>query len=75
MYYSFDETMTLDILIELIVRCEQSNVKVRAMVCDMGNTKLLSQLQVYKHNSSFINPFDSSRNVHIFADIPHCEKT
>ena len=57
-YYDFDTNMDMKLLNTLIIQCEQSNVKVRAIVCDMGNAQLLSHLKVYKsHNNFFPNPF------------------
>ena len=74
-YYDFDTNMDMQLLNALIVQCEQSNVKVRVIVCDMGNTQLLSNLKVYKvHNNFFPNPFDAKRKVYIVCDTPHCFK-
>ena len=66
--------MNKEILKNLILKCEENNARVRAMVCDMGNRKLLSELKVYTYSHWFTNPCDSSRKVYIFADIPHCFK-
>ena len=66
--------MTLQILNTLIIKCEDNNARVCAMVCDMGNTKYLSELKVYQYNHWFTNPCDTARKVFIFADIPHCFK-
>ena len=55
--------------------CEQHFAEVRVMVCDMGNGKLLSSLDVYsRHNHYFQNPTNPSRKVFIVPDVPHCLK-
>ena len=75
MFYDFDKTMDLKLICSLIKRCEQSNANVRAIVCDMGNGKLLKQLNVYSEQKHFFtNPFDTKRKVYIFLDTPHCLK-
>ena len=74
-YFDFDQVMNFDLLVELITLSEKSYARVRAMVCDMGNQKLLSKLGVYKDKQfHFSNPVDSQRKVYIFCDIPHCFK-
>ena len=74
-YYDFDTNMDMKLLNTLIIQCEQSNVKVRAIVCDMGNAQLLSHLKVYKsHNNFFPNPFVEKRKLYIICDTPHCFK-
>ena len=67
--------MDLDLLLRLIAMSEKSNARVRAVVCDMGNQKLLGTLGVYKEkNFHFKNPHDQERRVFLFCDIPHCFK-
>ena len=74
-YYDFDRGMNLDLLNNLIMMTENCNANVRAAVCDMGNTQLLSQLEVYKKKMHyFTNPSDPLRKVYVFCDIPHCFK-
>ena len=74
-YYAFDQDIDVALLNSLIVQSERSNAKIRAIICDMGNTKLLSKLNVYQtHNNFFENPFDVNRKVYIVCDIPHCFK-
>ena len=59
----------------LIVQCENADVKIKAMVGDIGNAQLLSHLKVYKtYNHFFTNPFDKKRKVYIVCDNPHCFK-
>ena len=67
--------MVSDLLNQLIVISESCHAKVRVVVGDMGNAKLLKQLKVYKeHNFFFPNPSDPSRKVYIVTCIPHCFK-
>ena len=74
-YYSYNENMTKKLLMNMIEVCEQHFAEVRVMVCDMGNGKLLSSLDVYsKHNHHFPNPTVPSRKVFIVPDVPHCLK-
>ena len=45
------------------------------MVCDMGNTGLLSKLGVYSEQKHyFVHPVDQTRKIYIFPDVPHCLK-
>ena len=75
MYFDFDKTMTKDLLNQLILMAEKCHAKVRVMVCDMGNTKLLKELDVYRNKCHYFpNPIDQSRKVYIVTCIPHCFK-
>ena len=74
-YYDFDQIMTKKLLLYMIELCEEHFAEVRVVVCDMGNGKLLSSLDVYKtHNHYFQNPKVPSRKVYIVPDVPHCLK-
>ena len=75
-YFDFDEDMTKNLLFKVIKKCEKNLCKVRGIVCDMGNKRLLRQLGVNRKQMSywFLNPSDSSRYVYIFPDMPHCVK-
>ena len=67
--------MNFALLSQLITLCENNHARVRAVICDKGNQKLLSQLGVYKEKKfHFNNPVDIERKVYIFCDIPHCFK-
>ena len=67
--------MVTDLLNQLITISENCNAKVKVIVCDMGNTKLLKELKVYKtHHYYFLNPCDPSRRIYIVTCIPHCFK-
>ena len=67
--------MTKDLLNQLILMAEKCHAKVRVMVCDMGNTKLLKELNVYRIKCHYFpNPIDQSRKVYIVTCIPHCFK-
>ena len=61
--------MDMELLNSLIIRSEKSNMKVRVICSNIGNTQLLSHLKVYK------NPFDENRKVYsIICDTPCCSK-
>ena len=67
--------MTKDLLNQLILMAEKCHAKVRVMVCDMGNTKLLKELNVYRTKYYYFpNPINQSRKVYIVTCIPHCFK-
>ena len=71
-YYDFDRNMDMDLLNELILKSEYCKIKIRAIICDMGNTQLLSHFKVYRdHNSVFKNPYNNTRDIYIFCDNPH----
>ncbi|CAB4059416.1 unnamed protein product [Lepeophtheirus salmonis] len=53
---------------------ESNSFEIRAIVCDLGNHTLRSELGIVKGNFFFNNPFDSSRVVCIFPDSPHLLK-
>ena len=70
-YCEFVKNMDMELLRSLIVQCENANVKIRAIVCDMGNVQLLSHLKVYKtYNHFFTNPFDKIEKNTLFVT-PH----
>ena len=68
--------MIKTLLFRLIEKCELAYSPVRAIVCDMGNKKLLSQLGVNMRSRQFYfeNPFQENRKVYIFPDMCHCVK-
>ena len=67
--------MDIKLLSSINELCEKNNAKVRGIVCELGNGKLLKELQVYAEKTHFfLNPFDNCRKVYIFPDVPHCLK-
>ena len=74
MHYEFDYEMSLPRLNEIIKRMEKNGFEIRAIVCDMGNKKLISQLKIHDHNYFFENPADPTRKVYVFPDAPHLIK-
>ena len=75
-YFDFDKEMSKSLLFKLIEKCEFAYSPVRAVICDMGNKKVLSQLGVNMRSRKFFfpNPFQENRNVYIFPDMCHCVK-
>ena len=75
-YLGFDQQVTKSLLFSLIERLETMGIQIVAMVNDMGpqNLKLWKDLQISVDQTSFQNPHDSSRQVHVFADVPHLLK-
>lgn len=65
--------MCKPLLFSLIKECENSNAIIRGIICDMGNQKLLKELDVYNEKFYFLNP-SNNRKVYIFPDVPHCLK-
>ena len=53
---------------------EGHGFEIRAIVCDMGNHTLVSQLKIRDHQYYFDNPCDPTRKVYVFPDAPHLLK-
>ena len=72
----FDQDMTPTILDEIIMAVEKQGFKVLANVSDLATTNqgLWRDKGISVKNTSFVNPFDRSRKVHVFADVPHMLK-
>ena len=72
----FDEDMTKDTLEEIIEAVEAQGFRVVAAVSDFAtpNQALWKKLGVNMEKPSFKHPFDSSRDIHVFADFPHMLK-
>jgi hypothetical protein len=71
-YFDFDKTMNKDILNHIIIELENCGLEVVGVVSDLGGCNTLWKdfsVSVDKHY--FDNPFDSTRKVYIFADMPH----
>ena len=73
MYHAFDEEMTKPLLDSIIKRIESEGFRIQGITFDLGNKKLTSQLK-FQTNHFFINPYDKSRNVFMFPDVPHLIK-
>lgn len=75
-YFDFDQPMTKSTLFNIIHAVEQTGFKVVSITSDLGgeNRALWKELGLNKNNSSFPHPFDSSRKVFAFADVPHLLK-
>lgn len=76
LYYDYDQKMTKDLLCDLIEATEKAGYPVHGIVCDMAgaNQGLLKSLGINMSNTSFHNPINSERQIHVFADTPHVLK-
>lgn len=74
LYYNFDETMRAGLLFKLIIVAEEAGIEVTAVVFDLGNKGILSELGVDTERPSFPNPFDPERNVYVVPDPVHMLK-
>lgn len=75
-FYDFDCPMKKDLLLDLINHAESAGFPVVGIVSDMGPTNigLWKSLNISTDETSFTNPADSNRKVHVFADVPHLLK-
>lgn len=75
-YFDYDKPMSNECIIEIIRKMEHYGFPVHGIVCDLGgsNRSLFNQLDISENKSYFENPFDNSRNIHVFADVPHLIK-
>ncbi len=73
-YASFDTTMTKMLLFQIMEELDKSGVTVTAIVFDMANTALISQLHLSPETYSFKHPTDPSQQVFCFPDVPHLLK-
>lgn len=75
-FYNFDCPMTPEILLDIILKVEEAGIQIVAITCDGGATNqgLLKSLGVSTDRTHFLNPFDSSRKVYAFYDVPHLLK-
>lgn len=75
-YYSFDQTMTIEILNKVICKTEDCGYHIVAMTNDMGpgNMSVWRNLKITISNTYFSNPHDISKNIYVFADAPHLIK-
>lgn len=75
-YYNYNQSMTKNVLFEIINALEECGFQVIAVVSDMGggNQSLWKQMNISPESTSFDNPFDVMRKVWVFADVPHLIK-
>lgn len=73
-YYNFDTNMTKGLLLQIIRDVESYGSKVIAMVFDLGNKSLISELRLDHLNHSIPNPVDPTRQIFAFPDCPHLLK-
>lgn len=68
--------MKKEILFEVIQKIEQAGFPVISITSDLGgeNRAVWKELGISNENTSFENPYDSSRQVFVFADAPHMLK-
>jgi uncharacterized protein YukE len=71
-YFDFDQTMSKEILFNIINRAHQAGFKVCAVVSDLGGCGTLwKELNISVNKTYFINPAVSDEYVWVFADMPH----
>ncbi|KAK3893279.1 hypothetical protein Pcinc_002835 [Petrolisthes cinctipes] len=72
-YFNYDAKMTHDLIQKIIIAVEESGYEVHATVCDMGstNSKMLKDIGISENHNTFLNPYDKSRVIHVFLDVPH----
>ena len=73
-YFQFDQNMTKELILSLVVECETRSIQIRGLVFDLGNKTLLSQLNFNLLNNKVVNPYDITRYIYIFPDCPHLLK-
>jgi hypothetical protein len=75
-YYQFDAAMTTSILSQIINTVESIGLRVITVTCDFGaeNQALLKWLGISEACTSFKNPSDLTREIFVFADVPHMLK-
>jgi len=73
-FFDFDTTMSKDLLFQIISETEKHKAKVRGVACDLGNHRLIAELNLCPSNASFQHPQDEARKVFFFPDVPHLLK-
>ena len=71
LYYDYDTPMTYNLLVEIIIKTEETGAHVRNVVMDMGNQSLLSSLKVYRGEYKFPHPTRPGQFIAIIPDYPH----
>eukprot|EP00096_Caligus_rogercresseyi_P014157 TRINITY_DN6686_c0_g1_i1.p1 TRINITY_DN6686_c0_g1~~TRINITY_DN6686_c0_g1_i1.p1 ORF type:complete len:475 (-),score=75.10 TRINITY_DN6686_c0_g1_i1:104-1318(-) len=79
-FFDLDISMTQELLFFVIEELEHQGFRIRGISTDMGTLHpLLTQLSCHDQpeysSSSFPNPFDPSRHVHVFPDSRHLLKS
>ena len=59
-FFDFAKSMTKAMLLSIIQEVEKCGYQVRGIICDLGNHRLISELNLFKEHS-FPNPIDSNR--------------
>ena len=73
-FFDFDTPMTENLLLQIISEAEKHHARVRGVAADLGNHKLMSELELTPAISFMTHPCDPSRKVFFFPDIPHLLK-
>ena len=76
-YFDFDINMTRALIEEIIMKIEELGIKIRCLVCDMGNGTLLKEFNVTSPNNReyfFDNPFRRGNKIYIICDVVHLIK-
>ncbi|CAL8129621.1 unnamed protein product [Orchesella dallaii] len=75
-FYDFDAPMTTEILESIIIALESAGFPVVSVTCDLGgeNRSIWKKYGIGLNKSWFLNPFDKTRRIYMFADIPHMLK-
>ena len=76
-FYDFDVEADLALVRDMVTAVEAAGGRVRAVVCDMGNSKFLGKegIQLYqKGNHSFPNPARPDEKVWVIPDPVHMIK-
>lgn len=75
-YYSFDTTMTGELLKQIIKYVQSAGFIVVGVVSDLGgkNAKVWNELQIHHQNTCFDNPTYTGQRIWVFADVPHMIK-
>ena len=74
LFYSYDTPMKKNLLFWIISRAEETGVQVWGICFDLGNSFLLKDLDISPEKPFFQNPFDKTRVVFVFPDVPHMLK-
>ncbi len=73
-YVNLDITMSKNLVDEIISKLEMSGLQILALVFDLENSKLISELGLTSERYSFANPAAPERQVFAFPNVPHLLK-
>ena len=73
-FFDFDAPMSKELLFKIIIQCEEHQIEIWDIVCDLGNRGLLKDLGVTPEKPYFINPACPARKEYVFPDAPHLLK-